>query len=97
MSSDLALVFSLSILSFACHFVFTGVQDANGSYIVGGHLGNSQVKPAAGTIIHYRHKKKKAFKDTITITEPTQEVLRVVVSVKLFTVSHEISMDIPFN
>lgn len=57
---------------------YLGVQDANGSYIVGGHLGNSQVKPAAGTIIHYRHKKKKAFKDTITITEPTQEVLRVV-------------------
>lgn len=57
---------------------YLGVQDAKGSYIVGGHLGNSQVKPAAGTIIHYSHKKKKAFKDTITINEPTQEVLRVV-------------------
>lgn len=91
MPSDLAFAFSLSVLSFAYHSVFTGVLDVHGSYIVGGHLGNSQVKPAAGTIIHYRHKKKKAFKDTIAINEPTQEVLRVVVSVKLFTVSHEIS------
>ena len=73
-------MFSLSVLSSACHPVFTGVQDAKGNYIVGGHLGNNQVKPAAGTIIHYRHK-KKASKDSITITEPTHEVLRVVVSV----------------
>ena len=81
------------------HF-FTGVQDAKGNYIVGGHLpGKDQIKPAAGTIIHYRHKikRKKGSQDTITIAEPTHEVLRVVVSVELFTVSHEISMGIPFD
>ena len=90
----------LSHPAFACHSVFTGVQDAQGNYIVGGHLGKHQTKPAAGTVIQYRRKifkKKKGSRDTITIIEPTHEVLRVVVSAKLFTVSHEISMGIPFD
>ncbi|XP_078379474.1 A disintegrin and metalloproteinase with thrombospondin motifs 6-like [Oculina patagonica] len=57
---------------------YLGVQDANGSYIVGGHLGGNQVKPAAGTLVHYRHKRRKPSQDSITITGPTKEVLRVV-------------------
>ena len=59
-----------------------GVQDSEGSYIVGGHLGGNQVVSAAGTIIHYRHKRKKPSNDSIRIAEPTQEILRVVVSKK---------------
>ena len=56
------------------------MQDSEGSYIVGGHLGGNQVQPAAGTIIHYQHKRKKPARDIIKIIEPTHEILRVVVS-----------------
>lgn len=96
MSSSLASFLSLFILSFACRSICTGVQDAKGNYIVGGHLGKHQTKLAAGTVIHYRRKvfkKKKGSRDTISIAEPTHEVLKVVVSVELFRKSYELSMN----
>lgn len=96
MSSSLASFLSLFILSFAYRSIFTGVQDAKGNYIVGGQPGKHQAKLAAGTVIHYRRKivkKKKGSLDTISIAEPTHELLKVVVSVELFRESYELSMN----
>lgn len=56
---------------------YLGVLDAEGNYIVGGHLGGNQVKPAAGTVIHYTHRRSKAGKDRIAIVGPTNALLRV--------------------
>ena len=96
MSSSLASILSLFILSFACCSTFTGVQDAKGNYIVGGHLGKHQTKLAAGTVIHYRrkiYKKRKGSRDTISIVEPTHEVLKVVVSVELFRKNYKLNIN----
>lgn len=62
--------------------LFTGVQDANGNYLVGGHLGGNQVKEAAGTVINYQHQVSKRGKDGIIILKPTNAVLRIMVSKK---------------
>ena len=58
--------------------LFPGVQDAFGTYLVGGHLGNNQVKEFSGSKIQYFHKPKG--KDIIHITGPTNATLRVMVS-----------------
>ena len=58
--------------------LFPGVQDAFGTYLVGGHLGNNQVKEFSGSKIQYFHKPKG--KDIIHITGPTNAPLRVMVS-----------------
>lgn len=55
-----------------------GVQDAFRTYLVGGHLGNNQVKEASGSKIQYFHKSKG--KDIIEIKGPTNATLRVMVS-----------------
>ncbi|KAM7451841.1 metalloendopeptidase [Porites harrisoni] len=54
---------------------YLGVQDAFGTYLVGGHLGNNQVKEFSGSKIQYFHKPKG--KDIIHITGPTNAPLRV--------------------
>ncbi|CAH3179111.1 unnamed protein product, partial [Porites lobata] len=54
---------------------YLGVQDAFGNHLVGGHLGNNQVKEAAGSLIHYSHQTRG--KDIILIKEPTNATLRV--------------------
>ena len=61
------------------HVLLSGVQNANGAYLVGGHLGKNQRVNAAGTTIIYTHKKNK-FRDLITIAGPTNALLRVMVS-----------------
>jgi len=58
--------------------LFPGVQDTFGTYLVGGHLGNNQVKEASGAKIQYSHKPKG--KDVIQIKGPTNATLRVMVS-----------------
>ena len=58
--------------------LFPGVQNASGTYLVGGHLGNNQVKEASGAKIRYFHKPKG--KDIIHITGPTNAKLTVMVS-----------------
>ena len=63
--------------------LFPGVQDAFGTYLVGGHLGNNQVKEASGSKIRYSHKPKG--KDIIHITGLTNANLSVVVSTTRIT------------
>ena len=75
--------------SFLCLLFLLGVLDAEGTYIVGGHLGGNQVKPAAGTVIHYTHRRSKAGKDRIAIVGPTNALLRVMVSERTNILSNE--------
>ena len=56
-----------------------GVQDDNGTYLVGGHMGRNQVVNVAGTKIIYSHRRSRT-RDTITIKGPTDSFLRVMVS-----------------
>ena len=58
---------------------FKGVQDQNGKYLVGGHLGFNQKVKAAGTTIVYEHKRKN-YRDSVTIAGPTNAILKVMVS-----------------
>jgi len=60
--------------------LFPGVQNASGTYLVGGHLGNYQVKEASGAKIRYFHKRRGKGKDIIHITGPTNANLTVMVS-----------------
>lgn len=59
---------------------FVGVIDAQGKFIVGGHLGGNQEKPTAGTVIKYTHRNRPAARDVVTIVGPTNASLRVMVS-----------------
>ena len=63
-------------------FLLAGVQDADGKYLVGGHLGGDQTKHAAGTVIVYKHKVKRKSQDGLSIVNPTNAVLKVMVSEK---------------
>lgn len=56
---------------------YLGVIDAQGKFIVGGHLGGNQEKPAAGTVIKYTHRNRPAARDVVTIVGPTNASLRV--------------------
>ena len=56
-----------------------GVQDDNGTYLVGGHMGRNQVVNVAGTKIIYSHRRSRT-RDKITIKNPTDSFLRVMVS-----------------
>ena len=65
--------------------LFTGVQDAQGNYLVGGHLGGDQTKEAAGTVITYRRRMRRGkSRDWLQIANvnPTNALLKVVVSKK---------------
>ena len=70
--------------------LFPGVQDAFGTYLVGGHLGNNQVKEFSGSKIQYFHKPKG--KDIIHITGPTNATLRVMVSNTRITENKNLKM-----
>ena len=72
--------------------VFPGVQDAFGNHLVGGHLGNNQVKEAAGSLIHYSHQTRG--KDIILIKEPTIATLRVMVSKTRITATKNLKMQV---
>ena len=60
--------------------LFPGVQDASGTYLVGGHLGDNQVKEASGAKIRYFHKRRGKSKDIIHITGSTNANLTAMVS-----------------
>ena len=65
-----------------CFPLFTGVQNATGNYLVGGHLGGYQSINAAGTVIELHHEQTGRSKDSLFIAKeiPTNAVLRVMVS-----------------
>lgn len=53
-----------------------GVQDENGTYLCGGHMGLSQSVKAAGTEIIYTNRRRN-FKDSLDIAGPTTVLLKV--------------------
>ena len=58
---------------------FLGVQDENGTYLCGGHMGFNQRVNVAGTTIIYTNKRSN-FKDSLSIAGPTTALLKVMVS-----------------
>ena len=58
-----------------------GVEADNGTFLIGGEKkSTAQEVSAANTVIQYTRKKSK-FKDVLKIQGPTDEFLRVVVSI----------------
>lgn len=53
-----------------------GVQDENGTYLCGGHMGFNQRVKAAGTEIIYTNRRRN-FKDSLDIAGPTTALLKV--------------------
>ena len=65
----------------------SGVQADNGTYFVGHVSENVQEVSAANTVIQYTRKKSK-YKVILTIPGPTDQILKVVVSIFLLGIVH---------
>ena len=65
----------------------SGVQADNGTYLVGHVNENVQEVSAANTVIQYTRKKSK-YKVILTIPGPTDQILKVVVSIFLLVIVH---------
>ena len=65
----------------------SGVQADNGTYLVGHVSENVQEVSVANTVIQYTRKKSK-YKVILTIPGPTDQILKVVVSIFLLVIVH---------
>ena len=65
----------------------SGVQADNGTYLVGNVSENVQEVSVANTVIQYNRKKSK-YKVILTIPGPTDQILKVVVSIFLLGIVH---------
>ena len=65
----------------------SGVQADNGTYLVGHVSENVREVSAANTVIQYTRKKSK-YKVILTIPGPTDQILKVVVSIFLLVIVH---------
>ena len=65
----------------------SGVQADNGTYLLGNVSKNVQEVSAANTVIQYTRKKSK-YKVILTIPGPTDQILKVVVSIFLLGIVH---------
>ena len=65
----------------------SGVQADNGTYLVGNVSKNVQEVSVANTVIQYTRKKSK-YKVILTIPGPTDQILKVVVSIFLLGIVH---------